>query len=119
MFGRIHFKISSNVHPLGVTKIHSTIPNYWDNPMAHPVWTDEEVHGVKQTHVTASRIADYIALGAVKACRFTFDSFTWYKWGTLTEKKVINRAIFLETVAAVPGMVRKNRDRDLWFAIFD
>ena len=115
--------LSSNVHLLDVTKVHSTIPNFWDHPRTHlngpSSWTDEEVHGVKQTHVTASRIADYIALGAVKACRFTFDSFTWYKWGTLTEKKVINRAIFLETVAAVPGMVRKNRDRDLWFAIFD
>ena len=42
---------------------------------------------------------------AFRLCKFVFDSLTFFKWGTLTEKKVLNRAIFLETVAAVPGMV--------------
>ena len=102
--GRTHFKISANVHPMGVSKVPQNTPNYWDNPMAHPVWTEEEVHGVVKTHVPVASTADTIALGAVKLCRWAFDTVTLYKWGALTEKKVLNRAIFLETVAGVPGM---------------
>ncbi len=74
--------------------------------MAHPVWTDTEVNSVARTHITPKNITDYTALAAVGLCKFVFDSITFFKWGTLTEKKVLNRAIFLETVAAVPGMVR-------------
>jgi hypothetical protein len=102
---RVHFKRSANVHPLGVKKQHDTIPNYWDNPMSHPVWTDEEVHGVTKTHIPPKSWVDRFALFAVKLCRATFDAATFAKWGPLTENKVLNRAIFLETVAAVPGMV--------------
>jgi hypothetical protein len=101
----VHFKLSSNVHPLGVEKVHKSIPSYWDNPMAHPVWTDQEVNTVARTHKKPSNLTDYTALAAVGLCKFVFDSITFFKWGKLTEKKVLNRAIFLETVAAVPGMV--------------
>ncbi len=73
--------------------------------MAHPVWTDQEVNSVVRTHRKPANLTDYTALGAVGLCKFVFDSLTFFKWGTLTEKKVLNRAIFLETVAAVPGMV--------------
>ena len=73
--------------------------------MAHPVWTDQEVNTVVRTHKKPANLTDYTALGAVGLCKFVFDSLTFFKWGTLTEKKVLNRAIFLETVAAVPGMV--------------
>ena len=102
---RVHFKLSSNVHPLGVEKVQKSIPAYWDNPMAHPVWTDQEVNSVVRTHKKPANLTDYTALAAVKLCKFVFDSITFFKWGTLTEKKVLNRAIFLETVAAIPGMV--------------
>jgi hypothetical protein len=104
-FCRSHFKLSSNVHPLGVEKSYKSIQNYWDNPMAHPVWTETEVNTVTRTHIKPSNLTDYTALAAVGACKFFFDSITFFKWGKLTEKKVLNRAIFLETVAAVPGMV--------------
>jgi hypothetical protein len=73
--------------------------------MAHPVWTDQEVNSVVRTHKKPANLTDYTALAAVRLCKFVFDSITFFKWGTLTEKKVLNRAIFLETVAAVPGMV--------------
>ncbi len=73
--------------------------------MAHPVWTDQEVNSVARTHKKPANLTDYTALSAVRLCKFLFDSITFFKWGTLTEKKVLNRAIFLETVAAVPGMV--------------
>ena len=73
--------------------------------MAHPVWTSQEVNSVVRTHKKPANLTDYTALAAVGLCKFVFDSLTFFKWGTLTEKKVLNRAIFLETVAAVPGMV--------------
>ena len=73
--------------------------------MAHQVWTDKEVNTVSRTHIKPSNLTDYTALAAVGLCKFVFDSLTFFKWGTLTEKKVLNRAIFLETVAAIPGMV--------------
>lgn len=73
--------------------------------MAHPVWTENEVTSVQKTHVEPTTSSDRIAYAAVKFARWTFDTVTLFKWGTLTERKVLNRAIFLETVAAVPGMV--------------
>ena len=73
--------------------------------MASQVWTEEEVYGVKKTHVDPHDRADSLALSAVQAARWTFDTLSGYKIGNITESKVINRAIFLETVAGVPGMV--------------
>lgn len=73
--------------------------------MAHPVWSEQEVTAIKKTHREPSGISDRIAHFAVKLCRWGFDTFTFFKWGPLTEQKVLNRAIFLETVAGVPGMV--------------
>ncbi len=73
--------------------------------MAHPVWSESEVNAVTKTHVEPSTSADRIAYAAVKVARWSFDTFTFFKWGPLTERKVLNRAIFLETVAGVPGMV--------------
>eukprot|EP00286_Rhodomonas_abbreviata_P010832 CAMPEP_0181318854 /NCGR_PEP_ID=MMETSP1101-20121128/17234_1 /TAXON_ID=46948 /ORGANISM="Rhodomonas abbreviata, Strain Caron Lab Isolate" /LENGTH=290 /DNA_ID=CAMNT_0023426363 /DNA_START=96 /DNA_END=964 /DNA_ORIENTATION=+ len=98
-----HFKTSSNKHPLGIEKL-SGEKEVWSNPMQHSVWTEEEVTSVQKTHVETEGLADKIALGAVKAARWGFDTLSMYKYGELTTAKVINRAIFLETVAGVPGM---------------
>jgi hypothetical protein len=111
---RVHFKRSTNVHPLGVEKNHKSIQNYWDNPMAHPVWSEKELLSIAKTHVQPSSLTDRTALGAVKVARWAFDTFTLFKWGPLTEKKVLNRAIFLETVAAVPGMVSSAGRGNYW-----
>jgi hypothetical protein len=102
---RVHFKLSSNVHPLGIEKTHKSIQGFWDNPMSHSVWTDKEVHAITKTHIPPTSLTDRTALAAVGFARWAFDTFTFFKWGPLTEAKVLNRAIFLETVAAVPGMV--------------
>ena len=104
-YRRVHFKLSTNVHPLGVEKNHKSIPNFWQNPMDHPVWSEKEVTSVKKTHMPPTGLADSAAFSAVKVARWAFDTFTFFKWGALTEQKVLNRAIFLETVAGVPGMV--------------
>ncbi|KAG5184451.1 alternative oxidase [Tribonema minus] len=69
------------------------------------VWSREELHGVKVTHRDPTDIADKIALKAVRFCRWTFDWVAGFKTGSITEDKYLNRVIFLETVAAIPGMV--------------
>jgi len=99
----VHFKTSTNKHPLGIEKL-SADKKVWDNPMQHSVWTQEEVNSVEKTHVEAKGVADYIAYNTVKFARWAFDTASFYKWGPVTTDKVLNRAIFLETVAGVPGM---------------
>ena len=46
-----------------------------------------------------------MALFSVKTARFLFDKITKYDENNMTPNKWMNRAIFLETVAGVPGMV--------------
>jgi hypothetical protein len=74
--------------------------------MSHPVWSEKELLSIAKTHIEPTSLTDRIALSAVKFARWSFDTLTFYKWGPVTEQKVLNRAIFLETVAGVPGMVR-------------
>ena len=100
----VHFKTSTNVHPLGVSKVAVSDKEVWANPMQHSVWTEEEVNSIKKTHKKPEDMVDRVALAAVKAARWSFDTFSGYRFGNLTESKVINRICFLETVAGVPGM---------------
>jgi len=48
---------------------------------------------------------DWLALKGIRWIRWFFDKITIYNVGRMTEDKWINRCIFLETVAGVPGMV--------------
>jgi hypothetical protein len=58
---------------------------------------------IAKTHKEPGSLADTLALYTVKSFRWGFDTFSGYKFGKLTTKKVLTRAIFLETVAGVPG----------------
>lgn len=69
----------------------------------HHVWNDEDLR-IKLTHVTPKTFMDKVALGSVKLTRFAFDNATGWN-NSITTEKVLRRVIFLETVAAVPGMV--------------
>ncbi|KAL3809354.1 hypothetical protein ACHAXA_009062 [Cyclostephanos tholiformis] len=43
---------------------------------------------------------------AMMSCvRLVFDIATLWKFGSINKEKILNRAIFLETIAAIPGMV--------------
>lgn len=75
----------------------------WANPFGHPVWTESEVQAIEKTHQEVNGFTDKAALAGVKLCRWLFDTLSGYRFGGLTEAKVINRCIFLETVAGVPG----------------
>nr|CCC51701.1 putative alternative oxidase [Trypanosoma vivax Y486] len=70
-----------------------------------PHWNLPDIEKVAITHKPAEGIVDTLAYRLVRTCRWAFDTFSLYRFGSLTEQKVINRCLFLETVAGVPGMV--------------
>ena len=58
-------------------------------------------------HFQPKGLRDRLALAAITAVRKSFDFLSGYSTvpGAMTAQKYITRAIFLETVAGVPGMV--------------
>lgn len=81
--------------------------------MPHPVWTEQEVKTVHVTHLDPANLGDRFANAFIKTLRFSFDIMSGYKkvfpWqeqdSPLTERDWLNRILFLETVAGVPGFV--------------
>jgi hypothetical protein len=60
---------------------------------------------IKLTHTAPQGIRDKLAFNAAKGVRFLFDRATGWTVGEITVDKILNRAVYLETIAAVPGMV--------------
>lgn len=73
--------------------------------LPHPIWSDWDVSHITKTHHRARDFVDSLAYGVIQVMRFNFDVLTGYKFGKLTERKWVNRLVFLETVAGVPGSV--------------
>ncbi|CAH1241466.1 Hypp6366 [Branchiostoma lanceolatum] len=73
--------------------------------LPHPIWTEEEVNKVVITHNPPQTFTDKVAYGCVQVMRWNFDLLSGFKYGKRTERKWLQRIIFLETVAGVPGMV--------------
>ena len=72
---------------------------------SHASYTPEDLD-IKLTHKEPETFADRAAFQAVKVVRGIFDTATgWSNDKIVTQDKILNRVIFLETVAAVPGMV--------------
>lgn len=92
-----------------VTSPHSrvTAMSEHDYMLSHSIYTHEEVVSLQATHYSTRGWEDRLALFAVNAVRSLFDALSGYTHapGGMTESKYLTRAIFLETVAAVPGMV--------------
>ncbi|KAG2519409.1 hypothetical protein JM16_007153 [Phytophthora kernoviae] len=106
-----HFSQSNTKHalqPIGGT-IFTNVNDVpvWKNPVPHPVYNLEEIQEIPQTHHKPKKIHEYVALLGVKALRGGFDLVSGYRGpgGAMTEKDWLNRCLFLETVAGVPGMV--------------
>lgn len=74
---------------------------YYD--LNHHKWNEDELN-IELTHIKPKTIADRLAYGAVKGVRLGFDTATGWNH-EITTSKVMQRVIFLETIAAVPGMV--------------
>lgn len=70
-----------------------------------PSWSVADVQHVKVNHKPPTCFVDHVAYRAVRMCRWGFDTVSGYRFGKISERKVINRCLFLETVAGVPGMV--------------
>ncbi|KAI0086532.1 AOX, alternative oxidase mitochondrial precursor [Irpex rosettiformis] len=89
----------------------------------HPVYSTSELHAVKVMHRAADKLSDKAAYFLVRTARKCFDLISGYKdkkipEGTnmsveelqkqgyiLTELDWLNRILFLESIAGVPGMV--------------
>lgn len=72
---------------------------------SHASYTPEDLD-IELTHEEPKTFSDRAAFQAVKIVRGVFDKGTgWSNDKIVTQEKILNRVIFLETVAAVPGMV--------------
>ena len=76
----------------------------------HPIYTPEQLSSIQIAHRDAKDWSDYLALGAVRLLRWSFDTVTGYSHSRtsifqMTERKWLTRVIFLESIAGVPGMV--------------
>mmetsp|Transcript_6535 Transcript_6535/g.8854 ORF Transcript_6535/g.8854 Transcript_6535/m.8854 type:complete len:328 (+) Transcript_6535:143-1126(+) len=103
----IHFKQSPVKHPLSMKNDGSNHENFWENPVPHPIYSEEELSTISKTHVEPMKISDKLAFYAVKAARSGFDLASGFRGpgGAMTYSDWVNRCLFLETVAGVPGMV--------------
>jgi len=72
---------------------------------SHALYTPEELD-IKLTHQEPETFSDRAAFQAVKIVRGMFDAATgWNNDKIFAQETILNRVIFLETIAAVPGMV--------------
>jgi Alternative oxidase len=70
----------------------------------HSYHTKEDLN-VQMTHTEPQGLRDRLALRCVKAVRWCFDNATGWTYKKITPDMILQRAIYLETIAAVPGMV--------------
>lgn len=87
-------------HPLGI----GTCASEYMYAKTHGKYTEEDLN-VELTHVDPVTFSDKSALFAVRCVRTVFDTATLWNIGSISKEKILNRAIFLETIAAIPGMV--------------
>lgn len=73
--------------------------------LAHPIWEGEYVDKVEITHVKPESTLDKIAYYTIQLIRFNFDWMSGYSWRKHTDQIWLNRLVFLETVAGVPGSI--------------
>lgn len=87
----------------------------------HQYETKEELD-VQMTHTEPQGLRDRLALNCVKAVRYGFDNATGWNYKTITPDMILQRAIYLETIAAVPGMVAAivsaANESPCWFSFF-
>jgi len=84
---------------------HKVVMNPKSYRMAHPVYSQKEVEKVHYTHKEAEGIRDKIANRSIVWTRMAFDFVSGYDPKKLDERGWMNRVIFLETIAGVPGMI--------------
>ena len=93
-----HFKLSPKLHALNTEK-KGEENSFYVHPFKAAVWTKQELMAVEKTHKKPNDLVDSLALNSVKLARWSFDTFSGFRFGELTQGKVINRAIFLGKIA--------------------
>lgn len=73
--------------------------------LAHPIYSIKDIKKVPISHYQPKNMRDRIAYYTIKVVRSTFDFFSMYDPKNMGEKEWLNRIIFLETVAGVPGLI--------------
>lgn len=73
--------------------------------MAHPVYSMTDIEEIVQIHRKPDNLRDKVAFNLVKLMRNCFDYASGYNEKGMNTEKWLNRVVFLETVAGVPGMV--------------
>ncbi|KAI0754978.1 alternative oxidase [Daedaleopsis nitida] len=118
----LHIKDVPPKSPPAVTSTGQAIHGDW--VLFHPVYTSDELRSVEVLFRDSKTFADKIALSFVKIARWAFDIASGYKHKPLPpnassmsleelrkggylmdESQWLRRMLFLESIAAVPGMV--------------
>ncbi|TYZ66185.1 hypothetical protein PybrP1_003860 [[Pythium] brassicae (nom. inval.)] len=84
------------------------LSDIWRNPVPHPKYDLREVpKSFQQLHHEPVKLHEKAALAAVRVLRRGFDLVSRYRGpgGAMTEHDWLNRCLFLESIAGVPGMV--------------
>ena len=84
---------------------HKIVLNPKSYRMAHPVYSQSEVDKIKYTHKKPETILDKLTRNVIRFSRASFDTATGYDADKLDERGWMNRVIFLECIAGVPGMI--------------
>jgi len=118
-----HMNDSSLAPVSGGDISHQNAGHHGDWVLFHPVYTPEELKAVEVLHRDATCFSDKVAVGLVRLSRWGYDLVTRYKHKklppgenmsleqlrkegyVLDEKQWLQRILFLETIAGVPGMV--------------
>ncbi len=84
---------------------HKRVLDSKTHRLPHYIYPKEAAEKVNITHVQPKKMADKMALMTIKMFRAMYDATTRYDLSRMTEIRWMNRLIFLETIAGVPGMV--------------
>jgi hypothetical protein len=71
---------------------------------SHGTYNQDDLN-IKMVHTKPENFMDRVALNTAKSIRYLFDKATGWEYGNLTKSMILHRVIYLETIAAVPGMV--------------
>jgi threonyl-tRNA synthetase len=73
--------------------------------MAHPIYKSQDIEKIKIFHHEPHNWKDSFAYNIIRFLRGSIDTITRYNPEKMNERDWLNRFIFLETVAGVPGMI--------------
>lgn len=84
---------------------HKRVLDSLTHRLPHYIYPHEQMEKIEVTHVEPKKLSDKLAYGCVKLLRLFYDGATRYNLERMNEIRWMNRCIFLETIAGVPGMV--------------